>query len=550
MSDRTGIVYLVGSGPGSIAYLTIRAQHLLEQAEVLIYDALVDGDLLQLVPDRCLKLNVGKRGGQPSVAQAEVNELLVKHAQQGRRVVRLKSGDPFIFGRCATEIDALQQANCGFEVVPGISSALAAPLLAGIPLTDPVLSRCFAVLSAHDLEALDWQTLSQIDTLVILMGAKHLPAIVERLQQRGRSPQTPIAIVRWAGQPQQQIWTGTLATITQQTARQPLSPAVMIIGAVVGLRPYLQFPLLSEDNQQNALLNLNSEPHVADFLLPLSGKTILITRAAGQSSSFSMMLQQQGATVMELPALEIMPPSSWEGLDQAIAQLQTFDWLILTSTNGVDYFFERLAAQGKDARALAGVKIAVVGQKTAASLHQHGLQPDFIPPDFVADSLVTHFPQAEHLPGMKLLFPRVESGGREVLVQELTAKGAIVTEVAAYQSGCAQAIAPTMTTALQQGKIDIITFASSKTVQCFAQLVEAVERNTPNQGNLAAVIQNPAVKTLLSQICIASIGPQTSIACHRYFGRVDVKATEYTLEGLTQAIVCWATGLSPISHDV
>jgi uroporphyrinogen III methyltransferase / synthase len=225
--------------------------------------------------------------------------------------------------------------------------------------------------------------------------------------------------------------------------------------------------------------------------------------------------------VLEMPALEIGPPSSWEALDQAIAHLHSFDWLILTSTNGVEYFFERLTAQGKDARSLAGVNIAVVGKKTANSLTQRGLQPDFIPPDFVADSMITHFPEAD-LTGKKILFPRVESGGRDVLVKEFTDKGAIVTEVAAYQSRCPEAIAPDTLTALEQGTVDIITFASSKTVQCFHQMLGASNSHW------------------LNHTCIASIGPQTSAACDRLLGRVDIEAEEYTLEGLVQAIVQWA----------
>jgi uroporphyrin-III C-methyltransferase len=239
MSDRIGTAYLVGSGVGSLAHLTLRAQQLLTRADVLIYDALVDAELLQIVPPACLKLNVGKRGGQPSTSQAEINQMLVNHCQQGQQVVRLKSGDPFVFGRCTAEIQALNEAGCPFEVVPGLSSALAAPLLANIPLTDPVLSRCFAVLSAHEPDTLDWQSLARLDTLVILMGGKTLPDIVDRLLTHGRSPQTPIAIIRWAGHPQQQIWTSTLEAIVQHTSRQALSPCILVIGEVVNLRPYL-----------------------------------------------------------------------------------------------------------------------------------------------------------------------------------------------------------------------------------------------------------------------------------------------------------------------
>lgn len=240
MKNSVGKVYLVGAGTGSIEHLTLQAHKLLTQAEVLIYDALVGNALINLVPSTCLKLEVGKRGGEPSTPQAEINRLLVEHCQQGKQVVRLKSGDPFIFGRSTAEIQALANADCAFEVIPGISSALAAPLLSGIPLTDPVLSRCFAVLSAHEPDALEWEALSQLETLVILMGAKQLPEIIEQLLLHGRSLETPIAIIQWAGQPQQQIWTGTLGSIVRQTAQQALSPAVIVIGEVVGLRPYLQ----------------------------------------------------------------------------------------------------------------------------------------------------------------------------------------------------------------------------------------------------------------------------------------------------------------------
>ncbi len=235
-----GKVYLVGAGPGNVDYLTVKGYRLLIQAEVLVYDALVDVELLQLVPDSCLKLNVGKRGGMPSMKQPQIDHLLVEQCQQGKQVIRLKSGDPFVFGRSTSEIQALNAAGCEFEVVPGISSALAAPLLAGIPLTDLVLSRCFAILSAHDPDSLNWQTLAQIETLVILMGGQHLPVIIQQLQKQGRSPQTPIAIIRWAGHPQQQIWVSTLSQILAHSTNQLLSPCVIVIGEVVGLRSFLQ----------------------------------------------------------------------------------------------------------------------------------------------------------------------------------------------------------------------------------------------------------------------------------------------------------------------
>lgn len=266
--------------------------------------------------------------------------------------------------------------------------------------------------------------------------------------------------------------------------------------------------------------------------LPLNGKTVLITRSVGQSSQFTQFITAAGANAIEMPALEIGPPSSWEALDNAITNLSEFDWLILTSSNGISYFLERLMVIGRDARTLASLKIAVVGEKTAQSLKIHSLQPDFIPPNFIADSLVEHFP--EELAGKKVLFPRVETGGREDLVREFKNQGAEVVEVPAYQSCCPSSIPPSAELALQSGTVDVITFASSKTVKFFVQLAQRIFSDN-FQDNQSSVISN-----YLEGVCIASIGPQTSKACHKYFGRVDVEASEYTINGLTQAIIHWA----------
>jgi uroporphyrinogen-III synthase len=253
----------------------------------------------------------------------------------------------------------------------------------------------------------------------------------------------------------------------------------------------------------------------------LTQKTVLVTRSLGQSSEFTTLLQAQGATVIEMPALAIQPPSDWAGLDQAIGQIADYDWLILTSSNAVDFFTQRLLAMGKDYRQLVGVKVAVVGEKTAQSLQQKGLNPDYIPPNFVADSLLEHFP--ENPQNKRILFPRVESGGREVLVKQFTAQGADVTEVAAYQSGCPETIDPIALNAIEHGEVNIITFASSKTVKHFCQLLsQALGDRWLN---------------VLDAVIIASIGPQTSETCRSLLGRVDIEATEYTLAGLTAAIV-------------
>lgn len=260
--------------------------------------------------------------------------------------------------------------------------------------------------------------------------------------------------------------------------------------------------------------------------LPLLGKTILVTRSVGQSSQFSDRLTNAGATVIEMPALEIGPPSTWKPLDQAISKLSSFDWLILTSSNGVEYFFNRLEAKGKNHSALATVKIAVVGQKTAQILQKQNIEPDFIPPDFIADSLVTNFP--ENLTGKKILFPRVETGGRQVLVKELTNQGAEVIEVPAYESCCPKTIPRTAEIVLQNQSLDVITFASSKTVQFFCLLT--------------ASKFTEAITHYLKKTSIASIGPQTSKTCHDLLGRVDIEAEEYTVDGLVAAIIKWADG--------
>ena len=500
----TGKVYLLGAGPGASRYLTMIGQKLLNQADALVYDALVDSGLLQQVPIICEQWHVGKRGGRPSTPQTEINRLLVRLCQEGKQVVRLKSGDPFIFGRTTGEIQALKAADCAFEVVPGLSSALAAPLLAGIPLTDPVLSRGFSVFTAHDLDALDWVVLARLETAVLMMGGRHIKEICDRLIDHGKRPETPIAIVRWAGQPRQQIWQGTLLSMPQIVSTAKLSPCVIVIGEVVGLRAYLAAP---------------SSP------LPLSGKTVLVTRSSGQSSQFNQLLIDRGASAIDLPALEIRPPATWQPVDEAIAHITQFDWLILTSANAVNFFLDRLLHQGKDLRALAALKIAVVGKKTASVLKQRGLSADFTPPSFVADSLIAHFP--EDPAGLKLLFPRVERGGREVLVKEMTALGALVTEVAAYESACPAAMPPAAKLAIESRSVDAMTFASSKTVRHFAQLM--------------AQAFGDRWLELLEGVAIASIGPQTSRDCRELLGRVTFEAKEYTLPGLIAGLEVWAS---------
>ena len=498
-----GKAILMGAGLGGRDLLTVRGLEMLQQADVVLVDALVDPQLLAEVSPRSQVTLVGKRAGQEQITQEQINEQLVQFCrQESGLILRLKTGDPLIFGRAAEEVRALQAAGCPFEIVPGLSAALTGPLLAGIPLTDKEMGRCFGVMTGHDLEQIPWEAVAQLDTVVILMGGRQLAAIAQRLIQVGRAPETPMAVISRAGQASQQTWTGSLGDLAGQLSEESLSPAVIVIGAVVGLQD----------------LFLSDQSWLPDPK-PLAGRTVLVTRADTQASAFTDLLKVQGARVIEMPTLAILPPRDWQSLDEAIQNLQGFSWLILTSANAVDCFFARLTHHHLDSRALSGIQIAVVGSKTAKVLSRYGLIPDLIPQDFIADRLLTELPD---LRGRQILFPRVESGGRDVLVKGLRSSGAEVIEVSAYQSTCPTQTDPTVIQQIQSGAIDILTFASSKTVQHFCQLIR--------QAGL-----DPAIVAQSMQI--AAIGPKTADTCRAELSRVDIMPNQYTLEDLVQAIV-------------
>ena len=513
-----GKVFIVGAGIGGVEFLTVRARDLIGAAEVIISDALVDRTLLNLAPQTATRIIAGKRGGQESIKQTEINQMLVDYCLAGKRVVRLKSGDPWIFGRSLPEISALQAASCEWEVIAGISSAIAAPMLAGIPLTEVEASSCFAVMTGHDLNRLPWEAIAQIPTLVILMGTNNLTELLEKLSA-GKSGDMGIAIVRWCGRADQQVWTGTLTDIQSKLPEGSLSPAVIIVGEVVKFHEQLA------SHRLQSLENLDDLDGLAKEKLALQGKRILVTRSASQASQFTDLLTSRGAEVIEMPTLAILPPTSWEFLDQAIASLSNYDWLILTSANAVDSFFVRLKNSGKDSRALYSLKIAVVGRKTAEVLANYGIMPDLVPTDFVADALVDAFLAIPNhvLTDKKMLFPRVESGGREILVEQLQKHGAVVDAIPAYESGCPESIDPIALEAIQTQNLDAIAFASSKTVKHFCRLLDRVA-------------DQDTWRSWLADVTIASIGPQTSKTCDELFGRVDCEAREYTLDGLVEAI--------------
>ncbi|HIK20259.1 MAG TPA: uroporphyrinogen-III C-methyltransferase [Synechococcus sp. M44_DOE_062] len=505
-----GKVYLLGAGLGGRAGLTQGALEILRQADAVWIDELVDERLLAELPPQA---QVWRRSGEAGLQQGIL--WLIQGCREGKQVVHLKSGDPLIFGRTREEIQALREAGCPFEIWPGLSSALAGPFWAGIPLTDKYLSRAFAVLTAHELEALPWGALAQLDTLVILMGSRQRQHIGARLMESGIPADRPVAVIWGAGQAEQQVWVGTLAEL-QQEAGQAKLPGLLVVGEVIRLR-------------QDFLPGIPPLPALA----PLAGKTVLVTRSEGQSPAFRELLQAQGARVLEMPTLVIQPPSSWDPLDAAIAHLGQFNWLLLTSANGVQAFFERLHRQGRDSRALHPVQVAVVGSKTASVLAQYGIHPDLMPQEFMAEALLQVWP--EPIPGQRILFPRVESGGREEVVQGLRQRGAEVVEVAAYQSACPATADPQVVEALKAHQVDIFTFASSKTVQHFAHLIQ--------QAGLGPEVWDPPVQ-------IAAIGPKTAETCKAVFGRVDIEAQEYTLEGLVAALIHHVRGpRAPLSRQ-
>ncbi|NJM00782.1 MAG: bifunctional uroporphyrinogen-III C-methylase/synthase [Synechococcaceae cyanobacterium SM2_3_2] len=441
--------------------------------------------------------------GRSVFLNEQINALLLHHARQGSQVVRLKAGDPLIFGRGVEEMEALQKAGIPYVIVPGLSSALTGATYAGIPLTHKSLSRSVAILSAHEPDVLPWAALAQLDTVVILMGSRHLETIAAALLQAGQKLATPVAIIVRAGDPDQQVWTGTLGSLPN-VGQSNLSPALIVVGEVVSLRqvvlPGIPVPM--------------SKPSK-----PLAGQTILVTRAETQASALTDLLRQHGARVLELPTLAIVPPASWDPMDEAIANLNSYDWLLLTSANAVSFWMNRLADHGLDSRALAGIQIAVVGSKTAETLAGYGLRPDLMPTEFVADALLDALPDPQ---GSRFLFPRVESGGREVLVKGLQERGADVTEIAAYQSVCPEQADPQVIEALRARQVDVLTFASSKTVQHFGLLMQ--------RAGLDETAWDPPVQ-------IVAIGPKTADTCREVLGRVDLMPSDYTLPALVELLL-------------
>ena len=479
------MVYLVGAGPGDVGLLTLKACELLKSADVVIYDRLADDSILNFCAD-AKKIYVGKSSGSHTFKQAEINNLLVEETQKNKIVVRLKGGDPFVFGRGGEEALFLRENNFPFEIVPGVTSAVAVPAYAGIPVTHRGISTSFAVITGHEdptkpKSTINWEKISTaVDTLIFLMGVANLPQIVEKLIAHGKNPETPAALIRCGTKSTQEVFVTTLAEIP---TKKILPPAIFIVGEVVSLREQLKW----------------FETKI------LFGKKILVTRARVQASKLSSALKNLGAEVVECPTIKISEPSdNFRQLDAAIKNLRDFDWIIFTSANGVEKFFTRLKFYGLDARSLK--KIAAIGAATAEKLLNFGIIADIVPKNFVAESLAEDL--RNFVGGKKILLARAEEA-REILPEALKNFGAEVVIAPAYQT------LPEEPKKIDFDAINLITFTSSSTVKHFvaAHGVDA-----------------------LKKIPCAAIGPITAKTLQKFGVKPAILAEKFTIGGLVEAI--------------
>ncbi len=498
-----GKVYLVGAGPGDPGLITVKGRECIEKADVIVYDYLASPTLLRYSNSTAETIYVGKQGGDHTLSQDGINALLVEKAKTGATVARLKGGDPFIFGRGGEEAEVLIEAGIPFEIVPGVTSAIAAPAYAGIPLTHRKFTSTVAFITGHedptkDSTSIDWSALAKgIGTLVFLMGVKNLPNIVGRLVENGRSPDTPVALVRWGTTTKQKTVAGTLSNIAQRVEEAKLkAPAIIVVGDVVKLRDEMKW----FENR------------------PLLGRKIVVTRAREQASNLVEQLESLGAEVMECPTIKIVDPESYAPLDEALSKLASYQWVVFTSVNGVKYFFGRLFAKGLDARALGGAKIAAIGPVTAQTLMQYGLKTDILPKNYRAESVVEAFSN-ENVSGKRVLLPRAEEA-RPVIPVELEKMGATVDEISVYRTVQDRGNADALVRDLKDGAIDMVTFTSSSTVK-----------------NFKALIPEENFSDLTKGVDIACIGPITADTAVELGFEVRVTADEYTIPGLCDVIV-------------
>jgi len=498
-----GKVYLVGGGPGDPGLITVRGAECIAAADVVVYDYLAAGRLLDHARPGCELLYVGKKGGDHILSQEKINALLVEKASRGKTVTRLKGGDPYIFGRGGEEAEVLAAAGIEFEIVPGVTSAIAAPAYAGIPLTHRRFTSSVAFITGHEDpakkdSAIDWDCLARgIGTLVFLMGVRNLPHIVTKLTEAGKPPDTPAALVRWGTTSRQQTVTGTLANIVEQARKAGIkAPAVIVVGRVVGLRPALRW----------------------FERRPLLGKTIIVTRSRAQASDLVRRLQELGAECIQLPTIKVADPDTWQPLDDAIDGLASFQWIVFTSVNGVDFFFRRLKARGKDARALGAIKTAAIGPATAERLADFGLLTDLMPENYRAEAVVEAF-AGHHVKGAKILLARAAEA-RAVLPEQLAAMGARVVEVPVYKTLAETPDQALLDRLFNRRPADMLTFTSSSTVTNFHRLAAGAGYNGPEAA-----------------AAVACIGPITARTAGKLGYEVSAVAETYTIDGLCREIV-------------
>jgi uroporphyrinogen III methyltransferase/synthase len=503
-NHRLGKVYLVGAGPGDPGLLTIKGKECLEQADVVLYDYLANPALLRHAPDQAERIYVGRRGRGHYQDQAEINRLLIERAKAGQVVVRLKGGDPFVFGRGGEEAEAVAAAGVAFEIVPGVTAAVAVPAYAGIPVTHRTLASTVTFVTGHEdpskqTTVMDWPKLAATSgTLVFMMGMKTLPMIVRRLMEEGRSPVTPVAAVRWGTRADQHTVIGTLQDIVVKAEQARLEPpTVIVVGEVVQLRQQLNW----------------FEKR------PLFGKRIVLTRAREQAREFSQLLAAYGAEPIEAPTIQIVPPVSWQAIDQAIDRVGEYDWLIFTSVNGVTPFMDRLHRASKDSRALAHLRVCAIGPRTAEEVARYGLTPDLVPSEFQAEGVLTVL-AGHDLRGKKILIPRAEVA-REILPEQLRRMDAKVDVIAVYRTIAPAADLSRLMELIEAGKIDVVTFTSSSTVRNFVDMVGGTDQ----------------ARRLGSKTTIGCIGPITAQTAEQYGLTVTIMPPENTVPALAQAIV-------------
>ena len=483
-------VYLIGAGPGDPELLTLKGRRILEQAEVVLYDHLAPEALLSHAPPDAERIYVGKKRSEHAASQEEICALLVAHARAGRRVVRLKGGDPFIFGRGGEEAEALADAGIPFEVVPGVTTPLGVAAYTGVPLTHRDHTSAVTFVTGHSVEAIDWDRVGHVDTVVLFMGLTQFPAIARELIARGRSPETPAMAVRWATRPDQETVTGTLATLPELIVRRGLKPpATIVIGEVVRLREKLDWY----------------------ERLPLFGRRIIVTRAREQAGTLAGRLRELGAEAIELPTIEIAPAADYGPLDRAIANLACYDWLLFTSANGVRYFMERLDRSAADLRSLRA-RICAIGPATRAAVEALHLKCDLMGREYVAEGLLEAF-AAHDLAGRRILLPRA-AVARDLVPAGLARRGAVVDVVEAYRTVIPEDAADRAREVLA-GRPDAITFTSSSTVQNFVAIAGAES---------------------LAGVKVFSIGPITSATARSLGIEVTAEAREFTIDGLLAAI--------------